>query len=67
MRCLGHVDTVMEITDCKPPPGIDPRLRQFRCPICLNEDYKIPTGGERFQLAEGDPLRPAERQKDILI
>ena len=49
MNCPGHPDQVMELTSWKPVSGLDPKLRQFRCPKCDTRIYKIPVGFESAQ------------------
>ena len=45
-KCLRHT---MDLTDWKPPLGLDPKLRKFRCPKCDTRIYKVPRGFERKQ------------------
>ena len=49
MKCPDDFDQVMYLTNWKPPRGVDPRLRQFRCPLCKMVIYKVPEGFERAQ------------------
>ncbi len=49
MKCPDHPFTSMKLTDWKPVPGLDPRLREFRCPRCDTRIYKIPRGFESAQ------------------
>lgn len=49
MKCPVHLNTTMELTDWKPPPGLDPELRQFECPVCHRLSYKKPRGLEGAQ------------------
>lgn len=49
MRCPKHCLTLMELTDWEPPKGLDPELREFRCPRCGTRLYEIPRGRENNQ------------------
>ncbi len=35
-----------EMTEWRPPPGIDPKMRQFKCPGCGAVFYKVKGGYE---------------------
>lgn len=59
MKCPIHIDTTLELTDWKPPLGIDPKLRQFECPVCHRFVYKKPVG---FESAQEPHPKPVERR-----
>jgi len=48
MRC-PDCENSMAITDWKPSPGLEPKLRQFKCPKCGETVYKISRGFEAQQ------------------
>lgn len=52
MKCGVHLNTTLELTNWEPPQGIDPKLRQFECPVCHRFVYKVPTGFESAQKGE---------------
>ncbi len=45
MQCR-RCKTKMEISSWFPEEGLDPHLREFRCPECKATEYKIPKGFE---------------------
>lgn len=48
MKC-PDCRTKMELTDWSPQPGIDPQMRQFRCPLCGETAYKVPKEAETLE------------------
>ncbi len=42
------------LTGWEPPPGYDPRMRQYSCPECGNEFYIM--GGEKSYQTEALPI-----------